>query len=209
MRIQLLDTIGSGCFAWNRVAAHGFTLPIGCSCLFFVFLFILQPLRCSQKTLSEPKFTHQISCPPLQSLNWLHFLHVSFELVVVLWTHSPKPSSYLWFSLFSCCLVVALFHFCHLFESLKFQSRCLHLASVEHANGLPIETPSFSKLCCCLCTHPVKYIAQRQHNTAAFKFCHSLFYLPRHMFSPLPSSTRKHNWDGSIIWSAELRHFEQ
>lgn len=47
------------------------------------------------------------------------------------------------------------------FDSFRFQSRCLDLLLVEHKNTLPIEAPSFSKLCYCLCTHPVKYIAQR------------------------------------------------
>lgn len=61
-------------------------------------------------------------------------------------------------------LVIALFYFYFIiffrvFDSFGFQSRCLHLPSAEHTNSFPIETPSLSKFCYCLCICKIHHSA--------------------------------------------------
>lgn len=61
-------------------------------------------------------------------LNWLNFLHVSVELVVLFSTRSLKPTIHLFFS-FSCFLVVALFYFVVFFLEFLNYSRFSHASS--------------------------------------------------------------------------------
>lgn len=82
------------------------------------------------------------------------------------------------------------------FYSFGFQSRCLHPPSAEHTNSFPIETPSLSKFCCCLCTCKIYHSAtySQQNNIAAFRF---IFFIPATCFQrcrPPKGNTIESNW---------------
>lgn len=169
MRIFLLDKIGSGVFAWNNVSL--LMVPLLQLVAVFVLFFFSNKFcaycrLCAavEKPFCEPKFTHQIARPPFTATKLITFPPRFFWAGASVFDTIAKTQHLSLISCFSCCLVVALFlflSFFRLFDSFKFQSRWLHLQSVEHTNSLPIETPSFSKLCYCLRTHSVNYIAQR------------------------------------------------